>query len=73
VFQEVNLSALLDICPREAKPSGETKYNINPINNCMCVAIKSKSAIFYLCSKILLPTKPKTEFITTTTNNKSAK
>jgi hypothetical protein len=27
--KEVNLSALLDICPREAKPSGETKYNIN--------------------------------------------
>jgi hypothetical protein len=30
---EVNLSALSDICPREEKPRGETKYNIKPISN----------------------------------------
>lgn len=30
---EVNLSILSLICPNDAKPKGETKYSINPINN----------------------------------------
>ena len=56
------------------KPNGETKYNIKPINNCVCVPINPKIAIFLsLAVNSFLPTKPAIAFTTAITNNTRAK
>ena len=71
---EVNRKALSDICPREAKPRGETKYRINPTNNWVWVPINPKMAIFLsLAVNSFLDANPITELTTAINNNKRAK
>ena len=71
---EVSRNALSDICPKDAKPKGETKYKIKPINNCVCIPINPNNAIFLsFAVNSFLENIPANELTTATTNTKSAK
>ena len=69
----VNLTSDSAICPIDAETSGETKYKMKPITNCMCVAISANSAIFLsLAVNSFFEDFPRREFTTAKTNNNKA-
>ena len=71
---EVKRNALSDICPNEEKPKGETKYKINPINNCVCIVAKPMRAIFRsFAINSFLENNPINELITAIVTAKTAK
>lgn len=71
---EVRRNALSAICPKEAKPNGDTKYKRIPINNCRWIAIKANNAIFRsLEVNSFLEDIPIKELISATTNTKRAR
>ena len=71
---EVNRNALSDIFPKDSKPSGETKYNIKPTNNCVCVPINPSIAIFLsLGVNSFFEVNPMIELTTAIINNNKAK
>ena len=72
--KDVNRNALSDMFPKDSNPSGETKYKIKPNNNCMCVAIKPKRAIFLSFGvNSFFEVNPMIELTTAIINNNKAK
>lgn len=72
--REVNRKVASFICPKTAKPKGDTKYKMNPTRSCVCVPINANKAIFLsLEVNSFLEFIPNKEFTTAINNAKSAK